>query len=151
MKWIENTPDSGCAVEALDVAGLYFLQRLRLGAELRAGILVDRQRAFAQIHQLLVEHIGADAVAAVLGLVIGERKLPVLRRGCGRGEQRRAEQHGGQKRGYASDGHEIPPQELRPAVGRVYCPLQRAFSRLKRVTEPLCCQSHKGVAPQPAA
>ena len=87
MKWIENTPDSGCAVEAfavgdddeVDVAGLHLLQGLRLGAELGAGILIDRERAFAQFHQLLVEHVGADAVAAVARLVVGERERALLR------------------------------------------------------------------------
>ena len=59
----------------VDVAGLHLLQRLRFGAELGAGILIDRERALAQLHQLLVEHVGADAVAAVLRLVVGEREI----------------------------------------------------------------------------
>ena len=63
----------------VDVAGLHLLQRLRFGAELRAGILIDRQRALAQLRQLLAEHVGADAVAAGLRLVVGERELALLR------------------------------------------------------------------------
>ena len=63
----------------VDVAGLHLLQGLRLGAELGAGILIDGERAFAQFHQLLVEHVGADAVTAVARLVVGERERALLR------------------------------------------------------------------------
>ena len=62
----------------VDVAGLHLLQGLRFGAELGAGILIDRERALAQFHQLLVEHFGAGAVAAALRLVVGEGKCAVL-------------------------------------------------------------------------
>src|SRR5260221_9969402 len=64
--------------DEVDVAGLHLLQGLRFGAELGAGILIDRKRAFAQLHQLLVEHFGADTVAAAFRLVVSERELAVL-------------------------------------------------------------------------
>ena len=78
----------------VDITALHLLQGLRFGAELRAGILIDRQRALAQFRQLLTEHLGADAVAAGLRLVIGERELAVLRE-----RRRRQTRNGRQQQG----------------------------------------------------
>jgi hypothetical protein len=41
---------------------------------------IDRERAFAQLRQLLVEHLGADAIAAVLRLIVSEREFALLRK-----------------------------------------------------------------------
>ena len=62
----------------VDIAGLHLLQGLRFGAELGAGVLNDRERAFAQLHQFFIEHLSTGAVAAVLWLVISKGKLAVL-------------------------------------------------------------------------
>jgi len=78
----------------VDIAGLHLLHRLRFGAELRARILVDRHRALAELLELLVEHGGADAVAALLGLVVGERELALLRNSRRNQRGRGGEQNG---------------------------------------------------------
>jgi hypothetical protein len=54
---------------------------LRFGPKLRAWIFVDGKCAFAQLHQFVVEHIGAGVIAAALRLIVGEGELAILRGG----------------------------------------------------------------------
>jgi hypothetical protein len=92
--------------DEVDVAGLHFLQRLCLGAELRARILIDRERALAQFHQLLVEHLRAGAITAALRLIVGEGKLAILCERRGRRGKSGAQNEAGQNRGQTDSGHE---------------------------------------------
>src|SRR5258708_3342581 len=62
--------------DEVDVAGADLLKHLRFLAELRAGKLVDRQRALAELGQLVHEDVAGDAVAGRVRLVVAEAEMP---------------------------------------------------------------------------
>ena len=77
----------GCRDDEVDVTRPQLLQRLRLGAQLRAGELIDAELAAAQRLQLFVEQVRGDAVSRRHRLVVGEAEL-ALRRGIAQQRQR---------------------------------------------------------------
>ena len=104
MKCSENTPACGATEAALavdgddevDVAGADLLQHHRLLAELRAGELIDAHRAFAQFHELGIEHVGGDAVGGRMRLVVAEGVF--LEFGVGAGGHGKRHDTGGKSR-----------------------------------------------------
>src|SRR6266704_148601 len=73
----------GCRDDEVDVTRAQLRQRRRLGAQLRAGELIDAQLAATQHLELSVEYVGSDAGGRRHRLVVGEAEL-ALRRGIAR-------------------------------------------------------------------
>src|SRR5207237_10832182 len=63
--------------DEVDVTGSQLLQNHRLLAELRAGELIDRELAAAQLLELGVEQIRGDAVGRRARLVVAEAEGPL--------------------------------------------------------------------------
>ena len=80
MKWIENTPDSGCAVEAFAVDRktksmspvCTFCRVCASVPSWAPGYLLIESVPLLSSINLLVEHVGAHIVAAAFWLVVGE-------------------------------------------------------------------------------